>query len=208
VLLLRRSLLPVLLLVGSTAAAQDGSRSQGLARAGLAGQQVAVLPLTFLVRDSSAGDSLLRADRAGLLLRADSALGEALVVFAPEVQWILPAELRRIARRNPGILPDPDRMGHAVMRSPRLASVPDPTRAHLRALVGFTDGRLVFMPAALALGRDAGGRIAATLDVVIADARTGQVGFRTRLSGSGTTLEDAVSAAVRLLLPPEEPPPQ
>ena len=39
---------------------------------------------------------------------------------APEVKWVLPPELRKIARRAPGIVDDPDQMGQAMLRSPKL----------------------------------------------------------------------------------------
>jgi hypothetical protein len=194
------ALIAALTLAAAPARAQQDGRT-GLAREGLAGQTVAVLPFTLVVRDTALAHPVLQRDRVEVLRWADSVFGDALVLLAPEIGWMLPPELRRVARRNVGVVQDPDRMGHAVMRSPQLTSVPDPTRSQLRTLVAFFDGRLVLIPAGLVLGPGDAGQVEATLDLVIADARTGRVGFRARLTGLGPTPDEALTALVRRLFP-------
>lgn len=194
------------LAVAPVQAQEDGGRRSGLARGGLVGQVVAVLPLTYLSRDTSLTDAILLRDRVEVLRWADSVLGEALLDLVPEVTWTLPPELRRIARRNAGVVQEPDRMGHAVLRSSRLATVPDPTRAQLRTLVAFVGGRLALVPAALTLSRTPEGHVQAVLDVVVADARTGQVGYRGRPTGVGASPAEALVAAMQALFPPQDSP--
>src|SRR5205807_4831056 len=76
----------------------------------------------------------------------------------PEVSWVLPDALRRAARRAPGIAPDPDQMGSAVLRAPDVEIVPDPLRSELRTLValGGNGGRYALVPAALVYRRAGG----------------------------------------------------
>ena len=85
-------------------------------------------------------------DRRAALLWADSLIGDAFTGRAPEVRWVLPAELRKVARRSPGIVGDPDQMGQATLRSPKLREVPDPLRSSLRNLMAVVGGRAVDGP--------------------------------------------------------------
>src|ERR1041385_1907785 len=62
----------------------------GLATAGLAGQTVAVLPLTMVVSDPRIPGGTGARARAGFLRWADSLLADALLERATEVKWILP----------------------------------------------------------------------------------------------------------------------
>jgi len=179
-------------------------RPPALATPALAGQAVAVLPLTLAGTDPAlAGDSTLRAlggRRAGLAW-ADSIIGAALEARAPEVSWTLPARLRQLARRNPGMVPDPDRMGQAVLRSPKLKRVPEPLASALRNLTAVTGGRYAMVPAALGLARDATGGVRADLALALADARSGQVVWRALSSATAASPAEAVSAAVANVLP-------
>jgi hypothetical protein len=176
---------------------------QGFASAALAGESVALLPLTFAIADSSAAmDSALVAFRGRRALNwADSTIAEAFAGRAPEVKWILPAQLRRVARRNPGMVPEPDQMGQAVMRSPKLKKVPDPLRTSLRQLTAFTGGRYAMVPASLIWTRDSTGGLQAHLALALADTRTGLVAWRTETSGTGATPAEALTAALNLILP-------
>jgi hypothetical protein len=170
----------------------------------LAGKRIAVLPLTLLVADPT-----LQADpgyndykeRRGGLHRADSLISEALVGRGPEVHWVLPPELRKIARRAAGFVPDPDDMGQAVLRAPKLDVIPDPLRSSLRSLLAIADGRLAFVPAALGFGPEPDGQIRADLSLVIGDVRTGKVMWRSLARGRGTTPDQALSAALAAVLP-------
>ncbi len=73
--------------------------------ASLAGQTVAVIPITLVVADPALQSDTIYAkyqDRRATLLWADSVIGDAFVGRAPEVNWVLPPKLRKVARRAPG----------------------------------------------------------------------------------------------------------
>jgi hypothetical protein len=178
----------------------------GLAREALAGQRVAVLPLGHIVRDTLLTDTLLRIPRAAVLTWADSVLAESLAERSPEVEWVFPEELRKTARKAAGMIPEPDKMGGSVMRSPRIKTVPDPLRGNLRTLMGLVGGRFAFIPASLSFAADSG-QVRATLEAVLADSRTGQVGWRTSNAiGRATTPAAALQAAIATFLPDTERP--
>jgi hypothetical protein len=170
----------------------------------LAGKKVGVLPLTLVAADptvqSDSGYSQYR-ERRSALHRADSLISEALVGRGPEVSWVLPPELRKIARRSAGFTPDPDEMGQAILRAPKLTSIPDPLRSSLRNLMAVADGRLALVPAALGFGPDVNGQIRADLSLVIGDARTGKVMWRSFAVGRGKTPDEALNAALAAVLP-------
>jgi len=171
---------------------------------GLAGQQVALVPLTLVVTDPAfQSDTLFDRyrDRRAALLRADSIIGEAFVGRAPEVRWVLPPALRKLARRAPGIVDDPDQMGQALLRAPKLKDVPDPLRASLRNLMAVAGGRVAMVPAALGFSPDADGRIRAELSLVAADTRSGKVVWRSLALGGGATPDAALTAALEAVLP-------
>ncbi len=198
-----------------------------LPTAGIAAQQVAVLPLTLIAAEDSLRWGGLLSERRAALTKADSLLGSLLQARAPEVTWILPDALRRAARRAPGIAPDPDQMGSAILlhgsrQSPEV--VPDPLRSELRtlaALAGGGGGRYVLVPAGLVFRltrAPAGSRSVgppplptahpperpsgtAELTIVLADVRTGRVGFRTVARGEGDDPWTALTRAVKNLTP-------
>jgi hypothetical protein len=176
---------------------------QGFAAAALAGESIALVPLTLAVAEPAlATDTAFAALRGRRVLAwADSTIAEAFQDRAPEVKWILPPQLRRLARRNPGMVPDPDHMGQAVMRSPKLKRVPDPLRSSLRALVAFTGSRYAMVPAALVWTRDTTGALKADLSLALADTRSGSVPWRTETSGTGRTPAEALTAALNVVLP-------
>jgi hypothetical protein len=199
------------IVVPAAGAAQSRGRApRGLATEGLSGQPVALLPLTLAVTDPTLrGDSAVAAlgDRRHLLLWADSVVGEAFQGGAPEVNWIVPARLRQMARRNPGIMPDPDQMGQAILRAQKLNKIPDPLRSSLRSLTGITGGRLAMAPAALGLSRDSTGAFRADIALALADARSGLVVWRSSTFGTGPAPGDAVAAAIAAVLPNAAPGP-
>src|SRR5207302_791234 len=86
-----------------------------LPTAGIAAQQVAITPLTLVVAEDSLHWQVLVGERRTSLARADSVIGSLLKERAPEVTWLLPDDLRRAARRAPGIAPDPDQMGTSIL---------------------------------------------------------------------------------------------
>jgi hypothetical protein len=170
----------------------------------LAGQEVAVMPLTLVATDPAflADTAFSRyRDRRTTLSWADSVIGEALVGRAPEVRWVLPPELRKVARRSPGIVNDPDQMGQALLRSPKLRTVPDPLRSSLRNLMAVVGGRVAMVPAALGFSPDSTRQVRAELSLVAADTRTGKVLWRSLALGSGATPDAALAAALNAVLP-------
>lgn len=170
----------------------------------LAGQTVAVIPITLVAADSALQADTLYApyhDRRATLLWADSLIGDAFVGRAPEVSWVLPPRLRKVARRAPGLVGDPDQMGQAVMRAPHLRAIPDPLRSSLRNLVSLTDARIVMIPAALGFSLDTVRAVRADLSLVAADARSGKVLWRGQAIGSGTTPSAALETALAAALP-------
>ena len=168
--------------------------------AALAGQKVAVLPLTLaLADDQLAADPLLGA-RAKVLPWCDSLINEALTGRAPEVTWVGPAELRREAARSAGLAGDPDHFGHAILRDPLIKIVPDPLRSQLRTLVALTDARFVLAPAMVTFTHDSAG-VKAELTLVLADARTGLVGWRSIAVGEAASPASAFRAAMARVLP-------
>jgi hypothetical protein len=175
-----------------------------LPTAQLAGQTIAVLPLTLVVADPALeSDSLYtpyREHRAALS-RADSLISEGIRTRSPEVTWVLPPQLRKISRRSAGFVGDPDQMGQAVLRAPGLTKVPDPLRSSLRGLVALTDGRMALVPAALGFGPEPDGQIRADLTLVLADARNGKVLWRSVAYGRGRSLDQALNAAMAAVLP-------
>lgn len=140
-------------------------------------------------------------DRVATLRWADSLLGYALENRAPDVSWVLPPELRRVAHRAPGVAPDPDRMGQSVMGAPKLDFMPDPLRSYARSLVALAGGRMLLIPAAISFTPAAQGGVRAELAIVMADARNGRVTWRTLVTGEGATPAAAVEAALKVMLP-------
>ena len=170
----------------------------------LAGQHVAVVPITLVAADPALQSDTIYApyrERRTTLLWADSVIGEAFTGRAPEVRWVLPPELRKVARRSPGIVSDPDQMGQAMLRSPKAREVPDPLRSSLRNLTAVVGGRMVMVPASLAFGREADGRLRADLTLVIVDTRNGKVLWRSQAAGRGAAPREALDAALAAVLP-------
>jgi hypothetical protein len=177
---------------------------RALATTALAGQSIAVLPLTLVVADPTLESDSLYArykDRRTALLRADSLVAEGLQGRSPEVNWVLPPQLRKISRRAAGVVDDPDQMGQAILRAPNLTSIPDPLRSSIRSLVALSGGRLVLVPASLGFGPEPKGEIRADLSLVLADARNGKVLWRTVAYGWGASPDQALNAAMVAVLP-------
>ena len=170
----------------------------------LSGQQVALLPITMVVADTSIEhDSSYAAfrGRAAALARTDSLITESFQMRAPEITWIPPNELRRIARRAPGMLSDPGTYGQAMLRSPKLEQVPDALGANLRKLVAISGGRLVFVPAALGFSRDDASQVRADLSLVLVDTRRNTIVWRSQAHGTGPTPDEALAAALATVFP-------
>ncbi len=169
----------------------------------LAGQAIPILPITFLLSDSVAPADLPEGRRARLLW-ADSIVGEAMQTRGPEVSWVLPPELRLIAKRAPGMVTDPDKMGQALLRNDSFEkTVPDPLRSYLRALNAITDGRHVFVPASVRfVPVPSGVRVEVT--TVLVDSRSGQILWRSHPVGNGATAAAALADAIAQILPDQK----
>ncbi|MBP9897926.1 MAG: hypothetical protein KBF28_06120 [Gemmatimonadales bacterium] len=165
----------------------------------LAGQSIPVLPVTYLVADSASNIGL-PADLHGRLRWADSLVGEVLQMRGPEVTWLLGEELRRIARRAPGTINDPDKMGQAMLRADGLKRIPDPLFSQLRMLAALTNGRQVMVPAAVRFQTVPTG-IRAEVVLVLADARSGALLWRSTPFAIAATPAAALTAAVARILP-------
>lgn len=170
----------------------------------ISGQTVAILPLTLIAADPALlSDSVYTRyrDRRAAMAQADSLVSEAIVARAPEVNWVPPRELRKIARRSAGYLTDPDQMGHSVLRGPKITAIPDPLRSSLRSLMAVAGGRLALVPASLGFGPEPDGQIRADLSLVLADSRSGKVVWRSLALGRGRTPDEALNAAIAGVLP-------
>jgi len=140
-------------------------------------------------------------DRRAALARADSLVSEGIASRSPEVNWVPPRELRKMARRSAGYLVDPDQMGQAVLRGPKIIVIPDPLRSSLRSLMAVAGGRLALVPAAIGFGPEPDGQIRADLSLVLADSRTGKVVWRSHAHGRGKSPDAALNAALAAVLP-------
>lgn len=175
--------------------------TSALAVAPIAGQRVPVLPASFLVAEAPA-DEWLPSDRTMRLRWIDSIIGGTLMDRAPEVSWVLPPELRRLARRAPGTVTDPDRMGQAILRADKLDRVPDPLRSYLRSLAAISDSRIVMVPAAVQFVPDsAGSGIRGEIVLVLADSRNGSILWRATTHAVAASPAAAIRAALAIVLP-------
>jgi hypothetical protein len=171
--------------------------------AALAGQKVAVLPLTLAVPDAALSSDTLLGVRTKVLPWADSLILNALTNRAPEVEWVGPEALRKVARRSIGFATDPDRMGHAILRDPLFKVVPDPLRSQIRTLVALIDARYALVPASAVFLKEVDGSVKVEICFVLVDARTGTPGWRSIATGSGPNATQAYHAALAAVLPVE-----
>jgi hypothetical protein len=167
----------------------------------LAGRTVSLYPLTMLLPEVALRWDSVLSPHTAALRHADSLIEQAFTQRAPEVQWILPEALRRAARRAPGLLPDPEQLGTAVMRDPRLSRLPDPLRSQLRMLTGAAGDRWAMIPASLLFYRDSTGAGRAELTLVLADVRTGDVAWRSVGKGVADAPWPALHQALETIVP-------
>ena len=176
----------------------------------LAGQIVAVVPITFIGADSSLkGDSALSLywNRTAGLRHFDSLFGGYLSGVLLETKWVLPPELRMISVRSSGYFPDPDLMGQGALRNPAIKKkVPEPLESKLRAISGVTNARVVIIPAGVVFERDTTGMLMAKVSVVLVDPRLGDIKYRTITTGKGVSADAALRAAFAIMVPPESLP--
>ena len=179
------------------------SEALPLPTAGIAGQPVTVYPLTFLVTEETlreAGWDEQVQSREDALRRADSLIAAFLTERAPEADWILPEELRRVHRQAPNMLGDPDKMGTSLLRS-EFEQVPDPLRIQMRSLTGVVGEQWALVPASLVFFAEPDGQGRAELTMVLVDVRRGRPVWRTVADGVGPDAWTATWNALKTLVP-------
>jgi hypothetical protein len=193
-----------LALVVSTAAAQQHGKqpkapsAPALSLTPLVGLPIPVLPATFLVADT--GIVGIPVGRVAQLAWADSVLLDALQTRGPEANWMGPAELRRAAKRAPGMMPDPDHMSQSALRFESIKRVPDPILANLRMMIAMTNTRYVMVPASVRFRRMADG-VEATTVLVLADPRSGEILWRSTPVAAAATAGAALAGTIAWVLP-------
>lgn len=171
-----------------------------------------VLPITLAIADEKLGWEGRFAERGAALHEADSILAALLTERAPEVTWVLPAELRRAVRLSAGMAGDPAQFPTAALRHETVDQYAEPLRTQLRNLAAVSRARFGLVPAALvwvptdtaAAVRavvSGGGSGTAQLSLVIVDARLGRVAFRTVARGGGDEPWVALARAVKAATP-------
>jgi hypothetical protein len=174
--------------------------TEPLATEAMAGQKVCVLPLSLVLPEDSLAERAPFNDRAKMLAMTDSLIATALESRAPSVEWLLPADLRAIAKRAPGVVANPDRMGQSVLRSEHIKDVPDPLWSNIRTLTSVSGGREVLVPSMLEFFKTPEGEYRAELSLAVADSRTGHIPWRTVATGLGDSPERAITAAMNGVL--------
>jgi hypothetical protein len=176
----------------------------------LAGQTVAVVPITFIGADSSLKrDSALAIywNRVAGLHHFDTLFGDYLTGTLVETKWVLPPALRQLYLKTHGYMPDPDYMGQSQLKNPGIKKkVPEPLASKLRAVAGVTDARVIVVPAGVVFLRDSTGMLNANVSVVLVDARTGEIKYRTISTGKGVTSDAALRASFAVMIPPQSLP--
>jgi hypothetical protein len=167
-----------------------------------AGQRVAVTPLTLVIALDTLAERAPFAAHPAAIAWADTIVAAVLTARGPEVNWVLPPELRKVARRAPTVAPDPDRMGQSILRDNSLETIPDPLRGNLRSLMALVGGRFVFVPAVVTVLPEESGMVRAEVSLVLADTRTGNIVWRTLTWGVGATPSRALTVAMEAVLPP------
>lgn len=203
-LLCAASLLFTTFLAGGCAHAQSTPKppkplpAPGLMLAPISGQPIPVLPVTYVVADS--GVPGLPITRLAQLAWADSVFADAIQAHGPEATWVLPPELRRIARRGAGVVADPDKMTQAVMRFSNVKKTPDPLLSNLRGLIAMTNSRFVMIPAMFRITKTADGvQVESTL--VLVDGRSGEISWRSNPVATAATAGAALAATIARILP-------
>jgi len=187
---------------GSRAAVPEAPpRTAPLPTAGLAGQPVAVYPLTMLIPEEGLPWRGQLTPRRSALDRADSVIAEALRTRSPEVPWALPDLMRRGAKQAPGMLIDPDQLATSLLRAANIDRLPDPLWSQMRTLSALAGARFALVPASLFYFGTTDGRGRAELTLVLADVRTGAVGWRTVARGESGDPWDALWLALKQLTP-------
>lgn len=192
------------LVVASTGgAAQKKPVARALSTGSLSGQSVAVLPITMVIAEPGLAAGAAPSGHQALIAWADSLVSEAFTSRGPDIRWKLPPELRRVAKRGAGYVPEPDFMGQSILRTWGIVVVPDPLRGNLRRLSAIVGDRLVMVPASIILRPLPNDSARAELSAAMVDTRLGRVIWRTFISADGATPAGAVEQALAIMLPVE-----
>lgn len=147
-----------------------------------------------VVGDSAQPIPELETRRSALLESANALLDSAVRRDAREVNWMGLEEQRRAARRNPTLALEPDRFATSYLIGRRMEMVPDPLFAQLRSMAAVTSARYAVVPAGVRITGTAGAYVASYV-LVVADARTGNVMMRFRLTGPAAPSPEAAMAS-------------
>lgn len=164
----------------------------------LAGSSALLLVTGTVVFGDSVGD--LDGRRSALLEAANAALDTALRAGAREVSWQGLAEQRRVARRNPAMGIEPDRMPTSYLIN-AAEQVPEPLWSQIRTLAALTGARFAVVPAAVRIAGTPGA-LRAEYALIAVDARTGRIVWRGRSeSAASASAELALTRAAHAAVP-------
>jgi hypothetical protein len=169
------------------------------ALAGLAAQQVAVLPTKYVNVHSDLGWTV---GPAGALQESlDNEIAAAFDERGLKRGWVFPDQLVQSAKRNAPYATDPYGLAVEFLRSPTLAvdtRLPEPLASQIRTLVAlYPNVRLVLAPVELTLERAQphGGR--GVLKVVLMDARLSNIRWLgTITSDTVESFSPAIAASI------------
>ena len=142
----------------------------------MAGQQVLVLPVQYLVFHDSLGWQQAVPNRAAYLARLDTVIASTLTARGLGQAWTFGPEVARAARLNSIIMPDARALSAEWLRGRLLPdqTVRDPLASQVRSLVGLKGSRYALLPVEMRF-ESQGGTGVATLRLVMIDSRLAQV---------------------------------
>lgn len=178
--------------------------------AGLAGQNIVVLPVHYLRADTM-GFAARITDPRATLAALDSAIERALGERGFRTSWTYPRALARSAKRNAGYVSDPyslaaERLRFGVRNSDE--GLKEPLASQLRSIVAVTDARYALFPVELRFERLSDGRMRPVLRVALLDARGSSVRWMGEARGAASnditpaTLESVAFALADLVAAP------
>jgi hypothetical protein len=119
---------------------------------GISGIRVMVLPVSAVRGGDAKGWAASIGDPRAFLVDLNAKIAHALPNRAARTIWLLPADLEKIADRNPGYAPDAYRLDPAQFAPDRWRKgqkLLDPLASDLRILTAFADSRVALVPSEL-----------------------------------------------------------
>ena len=171
----------------------------GTPLAGLAGQQIVVLPVHY-IRADTMGFATRISDPRAMLASLDSAIQSELATRNVGSNWTFPPALARSAKRNAGYVSDPYHLAAERLRSgSRLADerLSEPFASQLRGIIAVTEARYALFPVELRFERIADGRMGPVLRVVLLDGRGASIRWGGDIRGAASN--DITPATVESL---------